>query len=112
MLFLLADYGELNEIVPPLPRMNFFAFVIPLKEDSASPADQAKTNISFTGTVFLNVLIGIDGTVQQLKMVRSVNPELDKKAEERVARWKFAPARKKGLPVPSIMPVQVTFIRQ
>jgi hypothetical protein len=28
MLFLLADYGELNEIVPPLPRVNFFAFVI------------------------------------------------------------------------------------
>ena len=68
-----------------------------------------KTNNSFTESVFLSVLIGIDGTVQQLKIVKSANPEIDKIAEERVAQWKFAPARKKGLPVPSIMPVEVTF---
>ncbi len=69
----------------------------------------AKTKKKFQGTVVLNILIGTEGTVQQSKIVRSVDPELDKKAAEQVSRWKFTPARKKGLPVPSVMPVEVTF---
>jgi outer membrane biosynthesis protein TonB len=62
--------------------------------------------------VVLTILIGLIGTeetVQQSKTVRSVNPELDKKAAEEVSRWKFAPARKNGLPVPSVMSVEVNF---
>jgi TonB family protein len=69
----------------------------------------AKTKKNFHGTVVLNILIGTDGTVQQSKIARSATPELDKKAAEQVSRWKFTPARKKGLPVPSVMPVEVTF---
>jgi TonB family protein len=69
----------------------------------------AKTKKKFSGTVVLNILIGTSGTVQQSKIVRSVDPELDKKAAEEVSRWKFAPATKKGLPVPSVMPVEITF---
>jgi len=68
-----------------------------------------KTKKKFHGTVLLKVLMGADGTVQQSKIIRPVNPELDKNASEEVCRWKFAPARKKGLPVPSVMPVEVTF---
>lgn len=74
-----------------------------------SKGTSAKTKKKFEGTVFLTILIGTEGTVQQSKIVRSVNPELDKKAAEEVSRWKFAPARKKGLPVPSLMPVEVFF---
>jgi protein TonB len=69
----------------------------------------AKTKKKLQGTVVLNILIGTEGTVQQSKVVRSADPELDKKAAEQVSRWKFTPARKKGLPVPSVMPVEVTF---
>jgi TonB family protein len=69
----------------------------------------AGKTIKFHGTVVLKVLIGADGTVQQSKVVRSVNPALDKNAAEEVSSWKFTPARKKGLPVPSVMPVEVTF---
>jgi TonB family protein len=69
----------------------------------------AKTKRKLQGTVVLNILVSTEGTVQQSKIVRSVDPELDKKAAEQVSRWKFTPARKKGLPVPSVMPVEVTF---
>jgi TonB family protein len=95
---------------------------LPLNENkSASTSDQstvpnnpadvttAKTKNKFHGTVGLIILIGTDGTVQQSKIARSLNAELDKKAAEEVSRWKFTPARKKGLPVPSVMPVEVTF---
>jgi outer membrane biosynthesis protein TonB len=55
------------------------------------------------------VVYHIEGKAKQSKVVRSVNPELDKKAAEEVARWTFAPARRKGLPVPSVMPIEITF---
>ncbi len=84
------------------------------KSDQTAPNNPtggaaAKTKKKFQGTVVLSILIGTDGTVQQSKIVRSVDPDLDKKAAEQVSRWKFTPARKKGLPVPSVMPVEVTF---
>lgn len=94
----------------------------PLKKESASRSDQrtvsndpasgtaSQAKQRFQGTVVLDILIGIEGTVQQSKLVRSsTNPELDKKAAEEVSHWKFTPARKKGMPVPSVMPVEVTF---
>jgi TonB family protein len=75
-----------------------------------NPADaEAKTKKEFHGTAGLIILISTEGAVQQSKIVRSLNPELDKKATEKVSSWRFTPARKKGLPVPSVMPVEVTF---
>jgi TonB family protein len=62
-----------------------------------------------TGTASLIALIDIDGTVKQTKIVRSSNPDFGNRAAEVVARWKFEPARKKGLPVPSYIPVEVNF---
>jgi protein TonB len=88
----------------------------PLKEQPSQP-DQglppntanAKQNAKYRGTVLLNVVIGVDGTVTQTKVMRSANPDLDKKAAEQVSRWKFLPARKKGLPVPSAVPIEINF---
>ena len=77
--------------------------------NNLSNSTSTKTKKRFEGTVVLTILIGTEGTVQQSKIARSVNPELDKKAAEEVSRWKFAPARKKGLPVPSVMSVEVNF---
>ncbi len=87
----------------------------PKSEQSTAPNNrtdgtEAKTKKKFHGTVVLNILIGTEGTVQQSQVVRSsLNLALDKKAAEVVSRWKFTPARKKGLPVSSVMPVEVTF---
>jgi TonB family protein len=93
---------------------------IALKEEAAKPDQNTAPNTSsngtsagaktkFKGTVALAVQIDTEGNVKQSKVVRSVDPELDKKAAEEVARWKFAPARKKGLPVPSVVPIEITF---
>lgn len=87
-----------------------------LKEQSSQPNQSAppktadaKQRAKYHGTVLLNVVIGMDGTVTQTRVVRSANPDLDKKAAEAVSRWKFLPARRKGLPVPSVMPVEINF---
>lgn len=77
--------------------------------NTSSNGASAGAKTKSTGTVVLAVLIDTDGNVKQSKVVRSVDPELDKKAAEVVTRWKFVPARKKGLPVPSVVPIEITF---
>jgi protein TonB len=69
----------------------------------------AKHRAKYHGTVVLSVVISTEGIVEQTHVVRSANPDLDKKAAEQVSRWRFLPARKKGLPVPSVMPVEINF---
>lgn len=93
----------------------------PLKDESAprtgqgtpanNPAKEAapKGKLKYQGTVVLNILISMDGTVQRTMIVQSVNAELDKKAVEEVSHWKFTPGRKKGLPVPILTHVEVSF---
>lgn len=70
---------------------------------------ESKGKLKYQGTVVLNILISMDGTVQRSMIVQSVNAELDKKAVEQVSHWKFTPGRKKGLPVPILMHVEVSF---
>jgi TonB family protein len=82
----------------------------PSQKAGNSNADaNRKSNFRGNGTVSLIALIDIDGSVKQTKLVRSSSPELEKKAADAVARWKFEPARKKGLPVPSYLPVEINF---
>jgi TonB family protein len=86
-----------------------------LKSDQGAATNRAgngtgvKMEKQFEGNVALIIVISTEGTMQQCKIVRSVNPEADKKAVDEVSRWKFTPARKKGLPVPSTMPVEINF---
>jgi TonB family protein len=77
----------------------------------STPANgtDAKQGVKYHGTVVLNVVIGIDGNVEQTQIVRSAYPFLDQKAAEKVSEWKFLPARKRGLPVRSAVPVVFNF---
>lgn len=63
----------------------------------------------YSGIAILMVLVGLDGKVSQVKVVRSATKELDQKAEETVESYKFDPARKYGLPVPFQMYIQTAF---
>jgi len=101
-----------NDVVPAIALKE--TIETPKPDQSATPntsshGKSAKPRETFRGTVGLLVLIDIEGKAKQSKVVRSLNPELDKKAAEEVARWKFAPARRKGLPVPSVIPIDITF---
>jgi periplasmic protein TonB len=60
------------------------------------------------GTVILEAVIGIDGTVRDVRVLRSV-PLLDAAAVEAVRQWLFNPTRLNGEPVPVVMTVTVTF---
>lgn len=60
------------------------------------------------GTVILEAVIGTDGTVRDVRVLRPV-PPLDNAAIEAVRQWVFTPTRLNGDPVPAVMTVTVTF---
>jgi periplasmic protein TonB len=61
-----------------------------------------------SGTVILDALIAEDGSVRDVKVMRSVTL-LDAAAIEAVRQWRFTPTLLNGVPVQVIMTVTVTF---
>jgi len=60
------------------------------------------------GVVILEAVIGEDGTVQNVRVLRS-KPLLDDAAVEAVRQWRFTPTLLNGQPVPVVMTVTVAF---
>ena len=67
------------------------------KVDPAYPLQLMRENVA--GTVILYAVIHADGTVANVRVLRSVDDRLDRYASEAVAQWKFDPATKNGAPV-------------
>jgi protein TonB len=63
------------------------------------------------GVVVLEAVIGTDGTVQNLTVVRSV-AMLDGAAADAVRQWLFTPTLLNGAPVEVLITVSVNFSRQ
>jgi len=68
-----------------------------LKVDPEYPPDAIKKHID--GEVVLYAIIRKDGSVGNIQLVRRVDPELDSKAAEAFAKWKFTPGSRGGVPV-------------
>ena len=60
------------------------------------------------GVVIIEATIGVDGRVQQARLLRSV-PLLDEAAIAAVRQWTYTPTLLNGVPVPVIMTVTVRF---
>jgi len=60
------------------------------------------------GTVILETVIGVDGRVTSVRVLRSI-PLLDQAAMDAVRRWSFTPTLLNGTPVPVAMTVTVRF---
>jgi len=63
----------------------------------------------YQGYVILQIVVGEDGGVKDIRVVRPVGLGLDAKAIEAVAKWRFKPGIKDGKPVAVIATVEVTF---
>ncbi len=62
-----------------------------------------------SGTVLIAVVVNVDGTVGEVKVLRSLGYGLDENAVEAVKQWKFKPGTKDGQPVPVYAQVEVNF---
>lgn len=60
------------------------------------------------GSVVLEFIIGMDGKVSNIRVVKSA-PLFDQSAKEAVQRWEFLPTRLNGEVVPVLMTVTVNF---
>jgi TonB family protein len=74
------------------------------KVDPAYPQELMRRNVS--GTVIVYAVIHTDGTVGNVRVLRSVDQRLDQFASEAVEKWQFQPATKNGAPVD----VEATFL--
>jgi TonB family protein len=61
------------------------------------------------GTVMLNVVIGDDGVLSEIKVVKSLGLGLDEKAIECVKKWRFEPGTRGGKPVKVEATLEVNF---
>ena len=67
------------------------------KVDPAYPLELMRQHVG--GTVILYGVIHTDGTVGNVRVLRSVDDQLDRFASEAIAKWQFQPATKNGAPV-------------
>ncbi len=72
---------------------------------------QAALSDKARGTVIIEATIGIDGKVQDTRVLHSV-PLLDQAALDAVRQWEYAPSLLNGVPVAVIMTIVVNFAIQ
>jgi TonB family protein len=99
---------------------NSDSVTLPSSIHTPAPAPEQKaTGVSPTGTnekvvegiVILNIVVDREGKVSRVKVIRSLTPDMDKKAVEGVKTWKFYPSRKDGMPVAVEMNIEVAIHR-
>jgi protein TonB len=64
------------------------------------------------GMVILEAIVDEEGTVTDVKVLRSVNPLLDREALAAVRQWRYSPVVLNGRPVPFVLSVSLSFSLQ
>jgi TonB family protein len=65
--------------------------------------------LAIEGDVDLEIVVRADGSVGPIRIVRGLEPGLDRNAVAAVRQWRFDPARREGTPVDVIVQVSVAF---
>jgi TonB family protein len=98
MWYAARGLGPPAPLAPPVP----FRKVDP-KYIATAVADRIE------GRVQLLCVINRDGHVEQVELVRSLDPRLDQSAMEALAKWEFHPAHRSGAPVDVDVMVEIPF---
>jgi TonB family protein len=61
------------------------------------------------GVVELTAVVLTDGTVDHVKVIRSLDEELDEQAVKAARQWRFRPGTKDGQPVAVQVSIELTF---
>jgi TonB family protein len=61
------------------------------------------------GTVLLECVVDVDGTVGEIKVTRALDPGLDEAAITALRQWQFEPGKKDGQPVRVRVETEMTF---
>lgn len=61
------------------------------------------------GNVVLTAIVGVDGALSEIHVLRRLGSGLDEKAVECLRRWEFSPATNHGDPISEKVTVEVSF---
>lgn len=101
-----AELDE-NETPPFRPKGRLSSPVAIEKADPKYPPDAIKEHVD--GEVVLYAIIRKDGSVDSIQLVKGIDPRLDRNAMDALARWKFKPGARDGVPVDLEAVVQIPF---
>ena len=79
-----------------------------LREVKADYTEDARLR-RLTGDVVLEIVVGRDGTVSDVRILQGLGGGLSERAVQAVRQWRFAPARRQGAPVDVLVEVAVEF---
>jgi TonB family protein len=92
----------------PMHRRGVLSGPEPLvKVDPKYPADMIREHVQ--GEVVLYAIIRKNGTVDSIRVMRGLEPELDRDAASAFAQWKFRPGTRAGVPVDIEAVVHIPF---
>lgn len=105
----ILNFAQLDEDATPFnkPRGTLSGPVPIRKVDPKYPPDVMKENVE--GEVVLYAIIRADGSVDDIQLVRKLDPRLDTNAVAALAQWKFRPAMRQGEPVDVEAVVHIPF---
>ncbi len=93
--------------ISPAGRPDVTLPVVLLSPDPVYP--EAARRAHLEGRVILEAVIGVDGAVRDVRVLRSANPLLDKAAMDAVLRWRYQPARVGSREVAVYLSVSIGF---
>ncbi len=92
-----------DEVVPIGPGV-----VPPRVTRQVQPEHPAK-GFKISGAVLISVVVTPEGAPKDVKVVKSLEKEIDQSAMDAVMKWQFAPAMKDGKPVATRVTVEIRF---
>ena len=81
---------------------------IPLNSVAARYTDAA-SRAKINGICWISFVVDTNGIPENVKVIRGLDPGLDKNAIDAVNRYRFKPAMKDGQPVPVMLTIQIAF---
>ncbi len=81
---------------------------VPISQAKADYTPQAKAE-RIQGSVWLSSVVLEDGTVSDVRVTRSLHPDLDEQAIAALKRWEFKPGMREGKPVAVRITCEFTF---
>ena len=105
LIFLLAIFAFSQNVYNP---KMVAARISNEKRIEPSYSEQARRD-HISGTVKLRVIVGPDGHVRDIEVIRGLGFGLDENAVKAVRTWEFEPATRDGIPVEEAVPVDCQF---
>lgn len=95
---------------PAIYAIGSFGVTPPVATSMPDPVyPETARRIHSEGDVILEAVIGEDGAVREVRVLRSVNPLLDRAAVEALTRWRYRPARIGERTVAVYLEVRISF---